>query len=34
VIGWLVLICYERVILLPGWWLVLICYEKKVLLAS
>ena len=31
---WLVLICYERKVLLAVWWLVLIWYERKELLAG
>jgi len=30
----LMLICYERKVLLAGWWLVLIWCERKALLAD
>jgi hypothetical protein len=30
--GWIVLVCYERKVLLAGW--LLVCCERKVLLAG
>ena len=31
---WMVLVCYEKKLLLIGWWLMLVWYERKIVLAG